>query len=246
MAQSTPSQQLLEKIVSLAKRRGFIFQSSEIYGGLNGCWDYGPLGVEMLRNLKDAWWRAMTQRGDIEGLDASILMHPKVWEASGHVQNFSDPMVDCRECKSRYRVDHLLEGFSDKQKHALNQALEEVRSKLSVETIKEIIEENENRTGSSEASKELFGFLTANKYYHYSSTEYAERLSVIFQNYPEIFESVKEIIVCPNCGRRGTLTPPRNFNLMFETYVGPVKDDSNVVSIFAPKPRREFSSISST
>ncbi len=98
-----------------------------------------------------------------------------------------------------------------------------------MKTIKEIIEENENRTGSSEASKELFGFLTANKYYHYSSTEYAERLSVIFQNYPEIFESVKEIIVCPNCGRRGTLTPPRNFNLMFETYVGPVKDDSNVV-----------------
>ncbi|HEX5315232.1 MAG TPA: glycine--tRNA ligase, partial [Candidatus Kapabacteria bacterium] len=96
MAQSTPSQQLLEKIVSLAKRRGFVFQSSEIYGGLNGCWDYGPLGVELLRNLKDAWWRAMTKRGDIEGLDASILMHPRVWEASGHVQNFSDPMVDCR------------------------------------------------------------------------------------------------------------------------------------------------------
>ena len=115
VAQSTPSQQLLEKIVSLAKRRGFVFQSSEIYGGLNGCWDYGPLGVEMLRNLKDAWWRAMTQRGDIEGLDASILMHPRVWEASGHVQNFSDPMVDCRECKSRYRVDHLFAEMSEKE-----------------------------------------------------------------------------------------------------------------------------------
>src|SRR5438876_3807685 len=83
------SQQTLEKIVSLAKRRGFVFQSSEIYGGLNGCWDYGPLGVEMLRNLKDAWWRTMTGRGDIEGVDAAILMHPKVWEASGHIQNFS-------------------------------------------------------------------------------------------------------------------------------------------------------------
>ncbi len=183
----------------------------------------------MLRNLKDAWWRAMTQRGDIEGLDASILMHPKVWEASGHVQNFSDPMVDCRECKSRYRVDHLLEGFSDKQKHALNQALEEIRSKLNVANIKEIIEESENRTGVSEASKELFGFLNANKYHPYPSTEYAERLSAIFQNYPEIFESVKEIIVCPNCGRRGTLTAPCNFNLMFETYVGPVKDAANAV-----------------
>src|SRR5437867_1134747 len=96
---STPSDsQRMEKIVSLAKRRGFIFQSSEIYGGLNGCWDYGPLGVEMLRNLKEAWWRSMTWRDNIEGLDASILMHPRVWEASGQVQNFSDPMVDCGEC----------------------------------------------------------------------------------------------------------------------------------------------------
>src|SRR5438874_11504828 len=95
----------MEKIVSLCKRRGFIFQSSEIYGGLNGCWDYGPLGVEMLRNVKEAWWRAMTYRREIEGLDASILMHPKVWEASGHVQNFSDPMVDCRNCKARFRLD---------------------------------------------------------------------------------------------------------------------------------------------
>src|SRR5205814_9674725 len=97
--------QRMEKIVSLCKRRGFIFQSSEIYGGLNGCWDFGPLGVEMLRNIKNLWWRAMTERGDVEGIDAAILMHPRVWEASGHVQNFSDPMVDCRECKMRYRVD---------------------------------------------------------------------------------------------------------------------------------------------
>ncbi|HNJ73366.1 MAG TPA: glycine--tRNA ligase, partial [bacterium] len=75
----------MDKIVSLCKRRGFIFQSSEIYGGLNGCWDYGPLGVELLKNYKDAWWKAMTFRDDIEGLDAAILMHPRVWEASGHV-----------------------------------------------------------------------------------------------------------------------------------------------------------------
>ncbi len=123
VANISPSQQLLEKIVSLAKRRGFVFQSSEIYGGLNGCWDYGPLGVEMLRNLKEAWWRAMTSRGDIEGLDASILMHPRVWEASGHVQNFSDPMVDCRECKSRYRVDHLFAEMSEKKLKAIAKTL---------------------------------------------------------------------------------------------------------------------------
>ena len=98
---------LIAQIVSLSKRRGFIFQSSEIYGGLNGCWDYGPLGVELLNNIKRAWWRSMTFRNDIEGLDASILMHPKVWEASGHVENFTDPMVDCKECKARFRADQI-------------------------------------------------------------------------------------------------------------------------------------------
>ena len=96
---------VMDKLVSLCKRRGFIFQSSEIYGGLNGCWDYGPLGVELLRNLKETWWRAMTWREDVEGLDASILMHPRVWEASGHVENFTDPLVDCRGCKARFRED---------------------------------------------------------------------------------------------------------------------------------------------
>lgn len=99
----------LDQIVSLAKRRGFIFQSSDIYGGLNGCWDYGPLGVELLRNVKEAWWRAMTWRDDIVGLDASILMHPKVWEASGHLGGFSDPMIDNKTSKKRYRADTLIE-----------------------------------------------------------------------------------------------------------------------------------------
>ncbi len=107
---------VMEKIVSLSKRRGFVFQSSEIYGGLNGCWDYGPLGVELLRNVKDQWWKAMTFREDIEGLDASILMHPRVWEASGHVENFTDPMVDCKQCKSRYRLDVLFDETSLKKK----------------------------------------------------------------------------------------------------------------------------------
>jgi glycyl-tRNA synthetase len=100
-------QDLTEKIVSLSKRRGFIFQSSEIYGGLNGCYDYGPLGVELLRNIKEAWWKDMTYRENIEGLDASILMHPRVWEASGHIEHFTDPLVDCKECKARFRADQL-------------------------------------------------------------------------------------------------------------------------------------------
>jgi len=98
---------LLDKIVSLSKRRGFVFQSSEIYGGINGCWDYGPLGVEMLNNIKKQWWKFMTYRENIEGIDAAIIMHPKVWEASGHVENFTDPMVDCKECKCRFRADQI-------------------------------------------------------------------------------------------------------------------------------------------
>jgi len=107
LAKGNQKTDLMEKIVSLSKRRGFIFQSSEIYGGLNGCYDYGPLGVELLRNIKEAWWREMTFREDIEGIDASILMHPRTWEASGHVENFTDPMVDCKECKGRFRADQL-------------------------------------------------------------------------------------------------------------------------------------------
>lgn len=98
----------MDQIVSLCKRRGFVFQSSEIYGGLGSCWDYGPYGVELKRNLKDFWWKAMTQkRDDVEGVDAAILMHPKVWETSGHVANFTDPLVDCKKCKARFRADQL-------------------------------------------------------------------------------------------------------------------------------------------
>ena len=98
----------METIVSLCKRRGFIFQTSEIYGGINGFWDYGPLGVQLKRNIKSCWWKSMTQiRDDIVGLDSSIVMHPKVWEASGHIGNFKDPMVDCKETKNRYRADQL-------------------------------------------------------------------------------------------------------------------------------------------
>ncbi len=97
-----------DKLISLAKRRGFIFQSSEIYGGINACYDYGPLGVELKRNVKEAWWQAMTRQHDnIVGLDAAILMHPKVWEASGHVSGFTDPLVDCKKCKSRFREDTM-------------------------------------------------------------------------------------------------------------------------------------------
>lgn len=99
---------LMEKVVSLCKRRGIIFQSSEIYGGINGFWDYGPLGAELKRNLREAWWVEMTrEREDVVGLDATIIMHPSIWKASGHVDTFCDMMVDCKTCKGRFRADHV-------------------------------------------------------------------------------------------------------------------------------------------
>ena len=99
---------LMEKIVSLCKRRGFIFQGSDIYGGLSNTWDYGPYGVELKNNLKRAWWKACVyERNDIYGMDAAILMHPKVWEASGHVENFFDLKSDCKTCKKRFKAEDI-------------------------------------------------------------------------------------------------------------------------------------------
>ncbi len=99
----------MDRLISMCKQRGFVFPSSEIYGGLNSCWDYGPLGVELKRNVKEAWWFANVQlRDDVVGADTSILMHPDVWKASGHLANFTDPLVDCKACKRRYRADHLI------------------------------------------------------------------------------------------------------------------------------------------
>ena len=107
----TKDNTLIDEIVSLCKRRGFVFQSSEIYGGFNGFFDYGPLGVELRKNIKDAWWEDMVRkRDDMVGLDSGIIMNPKIWKASGHVDGFSDPMVDCKESKMRYRADQIFAG----------------------------------------------------------------------------------------------------------------------------------------
>ncbi|MCC6934182.1 MAG: glycine--tRNA ligase, partial [Candidatus Yanofskybacteria bacterium] len=99
---------LIEKIISLAKRRGFVYPGSEIYGGLANSWDYGPLGAELRRNIKDAWWRRFVQqRDDVVGIETALIMNPKVWQASGHLATFSDPLVECKKCHSRYRADQL-------------------------------------------------------------------------------------------------------------------------------------------
>lgn len=119
---------LMDKIISLCKRRGFIFPSSEIYGGIGGAYDFGPLGVELKNNLKKAWWEAMVfEHQEIVGLDSSILMNPKVWEASGHVQSFTDPLVDCKSCKKRFRADHLIESVETEEEEAGLATAEEIK-----------------------------------------------------------------------------------------------------------------------
>lgn len=133
---SAKKEQLMDKIVSLCKRRGFIFPGSEIYGGLANTWDYGPVGVELKNNVRSVWWKYFVQeRKDIVGLDAAILMNPKTWEASGHVAGFSDPLVDCKKCKKRHRGDKLIEeklGVDD----VAGIKLEDVQPRLMKEKIK--------------------------------------------------------------------------------------------------------------
>ncbi|HYE59564.1 MAG TPA: glycine--tRNA ligase [Candidatus Kapabacteria bacterium] len=151
----------IDHIVSLAKRRGFIFPGSEIYGGLANTWDYGPLGHLLKQNIKKAWWKFFVQeREDMVPLDSAIIMNPKVWEASGHIENFSDPLVECKSCHHRFREDHLLEG----------------------------------KGATPGYDKEVPQDVT--------------------------------MIPCPDCG--GQLTPPKQFNLMFKTFIGPTEDDSSV------------------
>jgi len=186
----------------LAKRKGFVFQSSEIYGGLNGCWDYGPLGVELLKNIKEEWWKAMTYRDDVEGLDASILMHPKVWEASGHVENFTDPMIDCKQCKSRFRLDVLADSFSDKKQ---KKAIELLKSKLN---------------GKDELIKKIDDI--------YANPGDENQFDTLLED-KELGKMLLEELNCPQCGNKNTFTEARKFNLMFKTFIGPVEDSGSVV-----------------
>jgi glycyl-tRNA synthetase len=192
----------MDAIVSLCKRRGLIFQSSEIYGGLASTWDYGPLGVELKRNVKEAWWRAMVyERDDIEGLDAAILMHPQAWVASGHVASFSDPLVDCKACKRRFRQDHLPRYVGVRMSNPDLPPNEVVTVTVPAETFDEAVRRVKQSGTYSSKPK---GFWTL---------EEVPREQVV--------------PVCPECG--GELTDPRQFNLMFKTYVGPVEEEAAVV-----------------
>ncbi len=188
----------MEELVALCKRRGFIFSSSEIYGGINGFWDYGPLGVELKRNIKNAWWEdVVRRRDDILGLDAAIIMNPKVWEASGHVGGFSDPMVDCRKCKARFRADRLVA----------------VRFRKGADELHAAVVQAEHADEAVELARAKANSKTRRRI---KQTGDALEVSVTFASGAgddgEVF--------CPNCG--GELTAPRQFNLMFQTYVGAV------------------------
>ncbi len=222
--------QRMEKIVSLCKRRGFIFQSSEIYGGLNGFWDYGPLGAELKRNLRDTWWRAMMrERDDVVPLDASIIMHPAVWKASGHVDTFSDPMSTCKHCKKLVRADQVwsmlgeqawtqsLAGLFDVWTRSMDSAdllrWAERKGKQMAPNLALVRNPQvtltclaERSTGSKENP------LTVQEFTQYLATE---QLSV-----------TGLVMPCPHCG--GELTAPRPFNLMFRTHTGPVESEDNV------------------
>lgn len=195
----------MEAVVSLAKRRGFVFQSSEIYGGLNGFFDYGPLGVELKKNIRDCWWNDMVRRReDVVGLESSIIMHPKVWEASGHVAGFSDPLVDCKVSKQRYRADQLFFAavVVDGKTIGYVSALE---SEKTVEDLQAAAE-------ALKRKKAVQGALAP----------------VAAKDMTEAQPDEIALIPSPATGEPGSLTPPRAFNMMFETYVGPMRDSSAV------------------
>jgi glycyl-tRNA synthetase len=200
----------MDDIVALCKRRGFIFPASEIYQGINGFWDFGPLGVELKNNLRDAWWNAMVRTPplgpkelnggeplSIVGVDTSIIQNPKVWEASGHVGGFNDPMVDCRETKNRYRYDHLwaaqLEGADDVPLFAFMQG----------------------ESGAAEKKLE----------------KVAKKKNVPFsiKTFPLTDLKTNDFsrVVGPDTDKAGTLTEPRQFNLMFKTYVGAIQSEDS-------------------
>jgi glycyl-tRNA synthetase len=217
----------MEKIVALCKRRGFIFQSSEIYGGLNGAWDYGPLGTELKRNLKDYWWRCMTQlRDDVVGYDGSILMNAAVWKASGHVDTFSDPMVECLLTKKRYRADQIEPqsgtvyyycGFNDSTGRLAQEPYQETPPLHHVfreMPFAVLVPQGKPQASADKIAKQ-----------YYISRGFAEAAidSLELTKFEPVENSTK---FNPENGAQ--LSEPKVFNLMFKTYVGATEDASSV------------------
>ncbi|MHC4089746.1 MAG: glycine--tRNA ligase, partial [Planctomycetota bacterium] len=248
----------MDKIVALCKRRGFIFQSSEIYGGIGGFWDYGPLGTELKRNIKDAWWNDMVRNHppgpegreyQMVGLDCSIIMNPKVWEASGHVGGFNDPMVDCRECKVRFRADQLVPMYliptsCDPTTLTPDEAISLMNSHPSQAVLRWLGEIGEYEAGRDPEPRDRF--IKKNIKAKTLSFRRAVRVSpwnVTFlitddgrrfylHTTPVGSDVVRDGDPCPRCTKGvkavGSLTEPREFNLMFQTHVGAMQDASSI------------------
>jgi glycyl-tRNA synthetase len=247
MAEDKTSNEFMDKLVALCKRRGFIFQSSEIYGGINGFWDYGPLGVELKRNIKEAWWRDnVTMRDDMVGVDCSIIMNPKVWEASGHVAGFNDPMVTCKECKKHLRADKVF-LFAVYDPAAFGQADGRTPTTPillgSVEGESEVdIGQNVERVVQKEAKSKNIADLKAAIAIP-RTPEFSGKANLCIEGkrlvYPVLVLPLVSIpksaetgsptwtLICPLCG--GELTEARKFNMMFESWTGAMQDSSSKV-----------------
>ena len=195
----------MESIVALCRRKGFVFQSSEIYGGFNGFFDFGPLGVELKKNIRDCWWDDMVRRReDIVGIETSIIMHPKVWEASGHVAGFTDPLVDCKASKQRYRADQLF----------FSAVIVDGKTVGYVSAL-----ESENTAGELQTAAESFKRKKAIQ---------GQLAPVHAKDMTEAQPDEITLIPSPATGEPGSLTPPRSFNMMFQTNVGAMTDGSSV------------------
>jgi glycyl-tRNA synthetase len=195
----------IDQFVGLCKRRGIIFQSSEIYNSVAGCFDYGPLGAEIKKKIKNAWWQDMIhRRRDIVGLDCSIIMHPDVWKASGHVDGFSDHLVDCKASKMRYRADQLYFAKVTVAGEVIGYV-----SVLEDENMQSVAENQANDLKRKLAKQGALEEIILKSYTEAKSEEYA-------------------LIPSPATGKPGSLTAPRAFNLMFQTHLGAIVDDSSV------------------
>ena len=225
----------MEKLVSLCKRRGFIFQASEIYGGLNGFWDYGPLGVELKKNIKEAWWQDMVrnpppgpdgQEITMVGVDTAIIQNPRVWEASGHATGFQDPMVDCKKCRKRYRADKVfIAGLV--QKGIDWQPIVAAPNQFAVGSLDKFtskpllsVEADDGFTAEVEFKKMKEKMAKKDKSINDMELQIKTALTK-----PTLWQTIP--MPCPDPGCNGELTDPRSFNLMFKTFVGALEDASN-------------------
>ena len=233
-----PPANVMEQIVSLCKRRGFVYPASEIYGGLRGFWDYGPLGVLLKNNIRDHWWRAMVECPpigpdghpvEIVGLDSAIIQHPKTWEASGHVASFNDPMVDCKETQSRYRADKLVAWVlypvgGTRQIIVTNDDVGDVLQGVADGSAKKVLSKAAFRAfdsfvrGGGGITRKPYEELTPDE--RNNATSYA-------RNFMSLPPEERAQAIGPDATKPGTLTEPRPFSLMLDTYPGPIREEAN-------------------